>query len=75
MGSLTQHDKDVFSRQGFIKEEIDGGQAVISGGFVGSAGIKEAQSLVNDLNLGALPVPIQLISTQTIGATPRAVTK
>ena len=24
MGNLTQHDKDVFSRQGFIKEEIDG---------------------------------------------------
>ena len=51
-----------------IKEQIDGGQAVISGGFNGSAGIKEAQTLVNDLNLGALPVPIQLISTQTIGA-------
>lgn len=24
MGNLTQHDKDVLSRQGFIKEEIDG---------------------------------------------------
>jgi len=24
MGNLTQHDKDVFSRSGFIKEEIDG---------------------------------------------------
>jgi protein-export membrane protein SecD len=51
-----------------IKEEIRGGNAVISGGFTGSAGIKEAKSLVNNLNLGALPVPIQLISTQTIGA-------
>lgn len=51
-----------------IKEEITGGNAVISGGFVGSAGIKEARTLVDDLNLGALPVPIQLISTQTIGA-------
>jgi len=51
-----------------IKEEIKGGNAVISGGFNGSAGIKEARTLVDDLNLGALPVPIQLISTQTIGA-------
>jgi protein-export membrane protein SecD len=51
-----------------IKEEIDGGNAVISGGFSGSAGIKEAKNLVDNLNLGALPVPIQLISTQTIGA-------
>ncbi len=51
-----------------IKEEIDGGNAVISGGFTGSAGIKEARKLVDDLNLGALPIPIQLISTQTIGA-------
>ncbi len=51
-----------------IQEEIDGGQAVISGGFTGSTGIKDAQSLVNNLNLGALPIPIQLISTQTVGA-------
>ncbi|MFA6227268.1 MAG: protein translocase subunit SecD [Candidatus Paceibacterota bacterium] len=51
-----------------IKEEIRGGKAVISGSFNGSAGIKEAQKLVNNLNLGALPVPIELISTQSIGA-------
>jgi protein-export membrane protein SecD len=51
-----------------ISEEIRGGQAVISGGFIGSAGIKEARNLVNNLNLGALPIPIELISTQTIGA-------
>ncbi len=51
-----------------INEEIRGGNAVISGGFIGSAGIKEAKALVNNLNLGALPVPITLISTQTIGA-------
>ncbi len=51
-----------------IREEITGGNAVISGGFTGSAGVKEAKKLVDNLNLGALPVPIQLISTQTIGA-------
>ncbi|MFA6797300.1 MAG: protein translocase subunit SecD [Candidatus Paceibacterota bacterium] len=51
-----------------INEEITGGNAVISGSFTGSAGIKEARKLVDNLNLGALPVPIQLISTQTIGA-------
>ena len=51
-----------------IKEEIKGGNAVISGSFVGSAGIKEARKLVDNLNLGALPVPIELISTQTVGA-------
>jgi preprotein translocase subunit SecD len=51
-----------------IQEEITGGNAVISGGFVGSAGITEAKTLVDSLNLGALPVPIELISTQTIGA-------
>lgn len=51
-----------------INEEIKGGNAVISGSFTGSAGIKEARKLVDNLNLGALPIPIQLISTQTIGA-------
>jgi preprotein translocase subunit SecD len=51
-----------------INEEITGGNAVISGSFSGSAGIKEARKLVDNLNLGALPIPIQLISTQTIGA-------
>ncbi|MEI7480674.1 MAG: SecD/SecF family protein translocase subunit, partial [bacterium] len=30
---------------------------------------KEAKALVSNLNLGALPVPIELISTQTVGAT------
>ncbi len=51
-----------------IREEIKGGNAVISGGFVGSSGIKEARLLVDNLNLGALPIAIQLISTQTVGA-------
>ena len=48
-----------------IQQEISGGNAQITGNF----SLDEAKSLVNDLNLGALPVPVTLISTQTIGAT------
>ena len=48
-----------------IREEIPNGQAVISGGFTP----EEARDLVRNLNFGALPVPIELIQTQTIGAT------
>ncbi len=47
-----------------IRDEILGGRAEISGGFQA----QEAKDLVRNLNYGALPVPIQLISTQTIGA-------
>ncbi|MCX6701580.1 MAG: protein translocase subunit SecD [Candidatus Zambryskibacteria bacterium] len=47
-----------------IRDEIKDGKAVISGGFTP----EEAKSLVRDLNYGALPVPVELISTQTIGA-------
>ncbi len=47
-----------------IREEIKDGQAQISGGFTP----QEAKLLVRDINYGALPVPIELISTQTIGA-------
>lgn len=46
-----------------IREEIRGGRAEISGDFTR----EEAKILVRNLNLGALPVPVQLISTQTIG--------
>jgi preprotein translocase subunit SecD len=46
-----------------VREQIPNGQAVISGGFT----MVEAQTLVRNLNFGALPVPIKLISTQTIG--------
>jgi protein-export membrane protein SecD len=46
-----------------VREEIPNGQAVISGGFT----LDTAQTLVRNLNFGALPVPITLISTQTIG--------
>lgn len=47
-----------------VNEAISGGKAVISGNF----GAVEAKTLVGRLNSGALPVPIELISTQTIGA-------
>ena len=47
-----------------VKEEIPNGQAVISGGFTPT----EAKKIVGELNSGALPVPITLLSTQTIGA-------
>ncbi len=48
-----------------VNEEIPNGQAVISGNFTPN----EARQLVGRLNSGALPVPITLLSTQTIGAT------
>ncbi len=47
-----------------IKDSITDGKAIISGQFTAD----QAKSLVRDLNYGALPVPIQLISTQTVGA-------
>jgi protein-export membrane protein SecD len=46
-----------------VNEAITGGQAQISGNFTPT----EAKLLVGRLNSGALPVPISLISTQTIG--------
>lgn len=48
-----------------VREEIPNGQAVISGSFTPN----EAKQLVGRLNSGALPVPISLVSKQTIGAT------
>lgn len=47
-----------------IQGEIDGGQAQITGNFTP----QEAKTLVNNLNLGALPIPISLETSQTIGA-------
>lgn len=46
-----------------INEAIAGGTAVISGGFTPD----EARDLAQNLNFGALPVPVTLASTQTIG--------
>lgn len=47
-----------------VQSEITDGNAVISGTF----GAQEAKLLATRLNSGALPVPIKLISQQTIGA-------
>jgi preprotein translocase subunit SecD len=46
-----------------VNEAISGGKAQISGNFTAV----EARTLVGRLNSGALPVPISLVSTQTIG--------
>jgi len=47
-----------------VNDVIRDGRAVISGNF----NIKEAQLLSQRLNTGALPVPIELVSQQTVGA-------
>lgn len=47
-----------------INEAIGGGKAIISGNFTPDI----ARELVRNLNFGALPVPIVLESTQTIGS-------
>jgi preprotein translocase subunit SecD len=49
--------------QPVIQEEIRGGAATISGNFDAAS----ARELVRNLNFGALPVPIALINTQSIG--------
>ena len=48
-----------------IRERIAGGTAIISGSFTPD----EAKLLARNLNYGALPLPIELSSTQSIGAT------
>ncbi len=48
-----------------VNEAISGGRAEITGNFTP----QEAKTLVGRLNSGALPVPISLVSTQTIGPT------
>ena len=49
----------------YIREEVSGGEAVITGDFT----VDEAKSVVRDLNYGALPMPINLVSTETVGST------
>ncbi|EKE19205.1 MAG: hypothetical protein ACD_9C00094G0002, partial [uncultured bacterium] len=48
-----------------VQEKISEGTAVITGNFT----LDEAKELARNLNAGALPVPISLISRQTVGAT------
>lgn len=48
-----------------VQDSIRDGKAIISGDFT----VDEAKQLAMRLNAGALPVPINLISQQTVGAT------
>jgi preprotein translocase subunit SecD len=48
-----------------VQGVIGGGKAQISGKF----NLEEARSLARNLNAGALPVPIEIISQQTVGPT------
>ena len=48
-----------------IREVITGGEATISGNFT----VVEARDLARRLQSGALPLPIEIISTETVGAT------
>lgn len=48
-----------------IREAIPGGTAVISGQFTAES----ARDLARNLNYGALPVPIELVSTETVAGT------
>lgn len=48
-----------------VNEAITGGRAVINGTFTP----EEARQLVGRLNSGALPVPVNLLSTESIGPT------
>lgn len=48
-----------------VSQEIDGGNAIITGQFT----TEEAKNLSIELNAGALPVPIKLISQRFIGPT------
>jgi len=47
-----------------VQDKIVGGKAVITGQFT----LDQAKSIVRDLNSGALPVPIALVSQQTVEA-------
>jgi protein-export SecD/SecF family membrane protein len=47
-----------------IREQITDGNAQISGNFTPQA----AKDLVRNLNYGALPVPVELVGTQSVGA-------
>ncbi|MCX6760683.1 MAG: protein translocase subunit SecD [Candidatus Nealsonbacteria bacterium] len=48
-----------------VNDKISGGKAEITGNFT----VEEAKTRVRELNSGALPVPINLISQQSVGPT------
>lgn len=48
-----------------VQTAIYGGQAIITGDFT----LEEAKTLAQRLNAGALPVPVHLLSQQTVGPT------
>lgn len=48
-----------------VQSKIEGGRAQITGNFT----TEEAARVARDLNAGALPVPITLVSQQSVGAT------
>jgi len=52
-----------------VQQPIYGGEASITGGFT----LEDAKTLSRRLNAGALPVPIELLSQQTVGPTLGAV--
>ncbi len=59
-GKITE--EDLYAP--IIRERIAGGRAVISG----ETSVEKAREIANRLRSGALPVPIELISQQNIGA-------
>ena len=48
-----------------VQDKISGGSAQITGRFT----VQEAQMIARNLNAGALPLPIALVSQQSVGAT------
>ena len=48
-----------------VEEAISGGKAQITGSFT----VKEAQEVARNLNAGALPLPISIISQESVGPT------
>jgi len=56
---------DILQSTPTVQQKIVGGNAQISGSFT----LEEVKDTVRYLNAGALPIPITLISQQTVGAT------
>ena len=56
---------DIMISSPTVQEKISGGKAQITGKFT----LEEAKELARNLSAGALPVPINLISQQTVGPT------